>query len=142
MIRKAVASDVPRLVRMAGNFIAATGGDLPFDPDYLESSFYQLLSNPQGLVQVLDLDGVQGVLCAVASRSIWSPVYLACEQGFWIEPPSRGRWGLRMLQSYVSWAVTSGCQRVSMIAFADNPMDRLYQKAGFKLSEFTYSRIL
>jgi len=142
MIRAATARDLPALVRMAGDFIAATATGLPFDADYLDSSFRAMIAAPDRLVLVLDINGACGVLCAAAARSPWAPVAIASEMGFWIDPPHRGRWGLRLLHAYLDWARGMGCGRAGMVAFANNPLDRLYQKAGFRLSELTYDRVI
>lgn len=140
MIRKATSQDLPHLVRMAGDFIAAADAGLPFDPDYLTSSFAAMIVSPTTLLLVLDVDHPCGVFCAEVSRSPWAPVPLAVEKGFWIDPPYRGRWALKMLRAYAEWAEGLGCDRAFMGAFADNPMDKLYKKAGFSLSELMYSR--
>lgn len=142
MIRPAEARDLPDLVRLAGDFIVASDVPLEFDAAYLQSSFAAMIRSADRLVLVLDIDGACGVFCAAASRSVWAPVPIASELGFWIDPPHRGRWALAFLRAYSAWARGIGCKHASMVAFAENPLDALYRRAGFELSEFTYSKVL
>lgn len=141
VIRMASAQDLPDLVRMAGAFIEASDVGLPFDMDYLRSSFAAQITAPDRLVLVLDVNGPRGVLCAAVSRSVWAPVPIASELLFWIDPDYRGKWALPMLRTYVAWARGIGCTRAGMVALADNPMAALYRRAGFLLSEITYSQV-
>lgn len=143
LIREADHKDIPALVRMAGDFLAASGTGLPFDPDYVAGALRQHLATPARLTLVLDVDGPRGMLCAAAQRSPLAPVAIAEEIVFWIDPAHRGRSALAMLKDYAAWAKETGCERATMIGLASmKSVDRLYRLAGFEPLENTYARSL
>ena len=143
MIRNATAADVPAMVEMAREFIAASGSDIVFDADYLGGSFRSMLADGTKLVLVLDLGQVRGMLCAGVSRSPWEPIGQASELLFWIDPQSRGRHARAMLEAYIDWARGMGCKRASMVGLtALTSTDSLYRKAGFEPTETNYMRAI
>lgn len=143
MIRPATSADIPAMVRMGGDFIAASGTGLPFDPDYVASSLRIHLGTGGRFAVVLDVDGeARGMLCAMAHRSPLAPVAVAQELIFWIDPEHRGRHALRMIEAYVEWAKAQGCERVTLMSLASKPMGRLYALEGFIPAENVYSRSL
>ena len=132
------------MVRMAAQFVAVAQDGLPVDLDYLDGSFRAMLTSGNHLVLVLDIDGeAQGVFCAVAGRSPWSPVAVAEESGLWIDPDHRGGMAAtKMLKTYVEWAESMGCVRAHIRALQGRSLDRLYGRIGFAPGEIIYSKAL
>lgn len=144
LIRPAEVRDIPDLVRMAAQFMAAAQGDLPVDRDYLDGSIRRQLASPAHLVLVKEAGGAAvGVFCAAAGRSLWSPVAVAEETGFWIDPAHRGGMtAVRILRAYVGWASSMGCVRAHIRALQGRSLDRLYARIGFVPGEITYCKVL
>lgn len=142
MIRQATGADVPAMVRMAGDFIAASGTGLPFDAEYVESSLRIHLGTGGRFTVVLDVDGeARGMLCAMASRSTLAPVAVATELVFWIDPECRGRAAMEMIQAYSDWAQAAGCMSAAMVSLPGRSLERLYSMAGFAPAETTHSKV-
>lgn len=136
LIRKAERRDIPEMVRMAGEFVAASGTGLPFDPDYVADSIRAHMVNSATLSLILDVDGsARGMLCAVAAWSPLAPVMIADEIAWWIDPVHRGRHAAAMLNAYEKWAVRTGCDYLGMVALAGSRTDVIYRRAGYALIE-------
>lgn len=143
MIRTADFSDIDQILRLSRDFVACSETGLPFDPVYLSQSITGHLSDPSCLSLVLDLDGVlRGMFFAVAVRSPLSPVLLATELAFWIDPSARGRWAFRFLRQYEGWARGLGCQRVAVAGLQNNNVSRLYRRAGYVPAEQHFMKVL
>lgn len=141
LIRRASRADVPDMVRMAGEFIAASGTGLPFVPEYVEGSIRRHMVTSGALALVLDDDGPRGMLCAIVSRSPLAPVTVAEELVWWIDPEYRGRSALAMLAAYEKWAVGMGCDRAAMVALAETKTASLYSRRGFRPAEMRHVKV-
>lgn len=143
MIRQATDTDRPEMLRMARDFIAASGLDLPFHAAYVSQSIAGQIAAPDRLALVLELDGtLRGMLCAAHSQSPLAPVRVATELVFWIDPMARGPWAANMIQRYETWARAECCQLISMAAIGGRGADRLYQRAGYQPAERHFMKAL
>jgi GNAT superfamily N-acetyltransferase len=149
MVRRAVLSDKPRVIRLlkhsrdAAGFDSAdglTGFTFPFDPAYAEAVFLLHVEEARNLCLVLNVDAtVQGVLMAASHPHPFGPVWLARETVWWIEPDHRGSAAPRMLAAYEEWAADRGCHFVGMAGMgADPDVGRLYERRGYRVAETYY----
>lgn len=128
---------------MGLQFLSVTGTGLPADADFLSGFVRMQIAGRDRLALVLDHDGsARGFLFAVASRSLFSPVALATELAFWIDPPFRGRSARPLIDAYTDWAREMGCCQASISALPGKSPEKLYARAGFKPAEITYSKVL
>lgn len=140
MIRTAELADRIAMVRMARDFVAASGLALPFDAVWAEASAKSWIEGDDKLALVLDLGCVRGMLCAGHIASPLAPVRVASEQVFWIDPSARGRWGIPMVRAYEAWASAQGCAIAGMAAIGERSADVLYRRCGFRHSENHYMK--
>lgn len=142
MIRQAELQDRFHIVRMAGVFLRATEMPMPFDPAHAEASAKEWMAAPDKLALVLDLGGVCGVLMASCAVYTFSPVLVASEQGFWIDPRARGRWGVKMIAAYERWAKEQGAVMAGLATLHGKSAGALYQRLGYAPSETHYWKAL
>ena len=140
-IRPATLRDVPRLVAMARQQIAATYGDaVPDAPAAVEATVTALVTQqPPCACFVAERDGtVVGMIGLVAAPSHCSGVPTAGEVMWWVDPAARGG-GLALLRRAERWAAETGAQVIHMTAPATNPrVGRLYAHRGYRATETTY----
>lgn len=139
-IRAATLADVPRLVAMGRDQVAAVYGDTVADaPDALETLATTLVTTPSSAVFVGERDGaVLGMIGLVGYRHHCSGVPMAGEVMWWVEPESRGV-GLALLKRAERWAAETGAQAIQMIAPATNPrVGTLYERRGYRAIETSY----
>lgn len=143
LIRLASDDDRPQMLRMARDFVSASGLDLPFHAAYVSQSLAAQISAPDRLALVLDLDGVvQGMLCAAHAQSPLAPVRVATELVFWVDPIARGPWAKEMIARYETWARSECCQMISLATIGDRGADLLYRRAGYQPAERHFMKAL
>lgn len=139
-IRSATLADVPRLVAMGRQQIAALyGGAVADDPAALEALATQLVIAPTCACFVADRDGaVVGMIGLVGYAHHLSGVSTVGEVMWWVDPAARGA-GLALLRRAERWAAETGAQVMQMMAPATNPLvGRLYERRGYQAVETTY----
>jgi GNAT superfamily N-acetyltransferase len=139
-IRPATLADVPRLVAMGRQQIAALyGGAVADDPAALEALATQLVTAPTCACFVADQEGaVVGMIGLVGYAHHLSGVSTVGEVMWWVDPGARGA-GLALLRRAERWAAETGAQVMQMMAPATNPLvGRLYERRGYQAVETTY----
>lgn len=133
MIRPAVFGDRMRVLTMARAFHAASGVLFPFSAPMADNVFRSSLDAPDRLCLVLDVEGVaHGVLAAEAQPHRLSPVKMAFEIMFWIDPAHRGRDARKMIAAYEQWARQNDCAFIHMVGLGGDPLTtRLYERSGY-----------
>ena len=151
MIRRAVRSDLGRVMDMLRDFHTAAGLDdgangfaVPFSPAHLERMFLQHILNRRALCLLHVVDDVpHGVLMATATEHPFGPVMTARETLWWIDPAHRGRAAQRMLDAYEDWARHQGCAFAGMAGLGSDPaVGRLYERRGYVAVERNYMKAL
>lgn len=143
MIRLATEADRPGMVRMGRDFVRAAGLALPFDAGWAERSLAGHMAQADRLAIVLEVEGaVCGMLCAAQVLSPLSPVRVASELVFWIDPPQRGRWARQMIGAYEAWARDQGCALASLATVGARRADALYRRCGFEPAEQHFMKAL
>ena len=139
-IRPATLADVPRLVAMARQQIAATYGDaVPDSPAQVEATVTSLVTEPSGACFVAEREGaVIGMIGLIASLNHASGLPTASEVMWWMDPAARGG-GVALLQRAERWAAETGAAVIQMVAPVTNPrVGRLYARRGYAALETTY----
>ena len=137
MIRPAVFGDRMRVLAMAKAFHTASGAVFPFSAPMADNLFNVSLDAQDRLCLILDVDGyAHGVLAAEAQTHRFSPVKMAFETIFWIDPSHRGRHALGMLDAYEQWARQNKCAFIHMVGLGGDPLtSRLYERSGYQAVE-------
>jgi N-acetylglutamate synthase-like GNAT family acetyltransferase len=145
MIRKGTYSDIPKIIEMATKFWADTIYDEECEPESVDHLSRVCID--QGLMVVLDLDGVCGFACGIKSPLMASSkAFMGVEVAWWVEPEHRaGRNGLRLLKSLEASAHDAGIKYWNML-FMESSMpdtvEKIYQKMGYNRNETTYIKRL
>jgi GNAT superfamily N-acetyltransferase len=143
LIRPATLADVPRLVAMGRQQIAATYGEAVADnPAQLEALATQLVTAPHAVVFVADRDAtVVGMIGLVAFRHHLSGVPMVGEVMWWVDPAARGV-GLGLLRHAERWARAQGATEMQVAAPTGTTVGRLYEHRGYRAVETQYQRTL
>ncbi|MBZ9922143.1 GNAT family N-acetyltransferase, partial [Mesorhizobium sp. BR1-1-7] len=136
-VRRATGADQTRALEMARDFHKASETELPFSAAMAAGVFNASLSSYDRICLVLDVDGTaRGILVAHAGMHGFSPVKIATEIVWWIDPDARGRGAIKMLAAYEDWARACGCKFASMVGLGSDPaVSRLYESRNFKAAE-------
>lgn len=143
MIRRAVATDKAAVLRMARDFHSASETSLPFSAAMASMLFDASLTDADRLCLVLDANGVRGTLVAQAGPHHFSPVKVATEIIWWVDPDARGIEALRMLRAYEDWARERGCAFAAMVGLGADPVvGRTYEIRGYAPAERHFLKAL
>lgn len=144
MIRPAVYADRMRVLAMAKAFHAVCGLPFAFSAPMADALFSVALNDAEMLCLVLDVDGqARGVLAAQAEMHRFTPVKMAFELLFWIDPDHRGSSARPMLDAYEGWARERGCLYVNMVGLGGDPLTtRLYERRGYQAVERHFMKSL
>lgn len=132
------------LLRMGRDFLAGSGLPLPWDAPWVSMQVAALMTDPAGLVLVLGAPA-QGFLAARAGAHIFSPVPMAQELAWWIDPPARSaRAATGLLDAYEAWARERGCVAagLGLYAGADERLPEFYRRRGYAPVEGHYLKAL
>lgn len=143
MIRRAMLSDMPRLIEMGQRFASSSeyAGRVEVDPEQIAHSVAAMLDNPMAVVLVSGSDAtITGMLLAVLYEHPFSGKLTATELAWWVEPEARGD-GVRLLRAAETWARESGAVRMQMVA-PNERVATLYQRRGYEALETVYQRSL
>ena len=143
-IRAATLADVPRLVALGRQQLAASYGDAVADhPAQLTTLVTHLLTTPTGAVFVADRDGVVvGMIWLLLTVHHASGVPTACEVSWYVDPAARGA-GLGLLRRAERWAAEMGAEVIQMVAPATDQgarVGRLYARRGYAPLETSYQQ--
>jgi GNAT superfamily N-acetyltransferase len=141
--RPATVADVPALVAMGQQFLAASSyhAHLASNPDQMATFATSLIDSPNGAVFVLDHDGRPvGVIGLVVFAHPLSGERMASECFWWAGDEARGH-GLSLLHAAEAWAREQGAERLQMVA-PEPRVGRLYRRFGYQWIEESYQRSL
>ncbi|KQY31809.1 hypothetical protein ASD32_04240 [Rhizobium sp. Root483D2] len=144
MIRPATIDDRARVLAMAKAFHLASGAPFPFSAPMADVVLRSAIADPDMLCSVMEADGTaHGVLVAEARPHRFTPVLMAFELIFWIDPEHRGRHARSMLNIYEGWARQKGCAFIHMVGLGGDPLtSRLYERQGYLPAERHFMKSL
>jgi GNAT superfamily N-acetyltransferase len=122
---------------MAKAFHVASGLPFPFSAATASLLFDAALSDDDRLCLIYEVKGTPvGVLAAYAAPHMLSPLKIAQEIMWWIEPGHRGIAAGKMLAAYEAWARARGCAFIHMVGLGSDPAtSRLYERHGYQPAE-------
>lgn len=138
IVRPATPSDRWRILAMAKAFHAASGSPLPFSAAMASLVADAAIADADKLCLVAATDdgAARGVLVAHAGPHHFSPVAIASELLWWIDPAFRGRAAGAMLAAYEAWATARGCAFIHMAGLGAAPgVAALYHRHGYQPAE-------
>ncbi len=131
------------VLAMCREFHAASGIPFAFDPAHASRAAQDYIECRDKLCLVLEVDGaLRGLFAASVTISPLSPVRLAQELVFWVNPQHRGRAPALMLSAYEKWARDQGCAAAGLSGLNDPRVSRFFGVEGFSLSENKFLKIL
>ena len=143
IVRPARPDERFQVLRLCRDFHVASGVPFVFSPPHASLTAQDYIEDPDKLCLILEVDGaVRGVLAASAGVSPLSPVRIAQELVFWIDPAHRGRSARRMVDAYAQWARAEGCAAAGLSGLNDDRVVRFFGAAGFALSENSFLKML
>jgi GNAT superfamily N-acetyltransferase len=139
VIRPATSCDRPKLLEMAGHFLAASayGKLLPgSNPEGLGRLVDSIIAPREDMLAIVAADeaGVFGMLGLMAAPHLVNGAPYGDELIWWVEPDHRGASfaGPKLLEHAENWARQRGLNMIKMVAPADNPaVARFYGKRGY-----------
>ncbi|WP_244490281.1 GNAT family N-acetyltransferase [Rhizobium sp. Root483D2] len=133
-----------RVLAMAKAFHRASGAPFPFSAPMADALFHSALADADMLCLVQDAEGsARGVIVAEARPHRFTPVKMAFELIFWIDPEHRGRHAGAMLDAYETWARHRGCAFIHMVGLGGDPLtSRLYERCGYQAAERHFMKSL
>ena len=145
MIRDAKETDFDAILDMCEQFWGHTSYSEPFERDHVLKMVE--IAFEQGLLIVLDAEGVQGFIAGVYSPLLGSSQAMAgTELAWWVNPVLRGSGvGFRLLRAMEYKARRNGIKywnMASMKSSDDSHANSIYERAGYKLNETLYQKVL
>ena len=144
MIRHAVESDIPDILRMSELFWAQTDYKVPFDAPSARIAVDMCMS--QDLCMVLDIDGVVGFVMGIRFPLLGNNAYvIGAELAWWVDPEHRsGKNGFELMESIESAAKESGVDFWTMMnleSLQPEVAEKIYLRAGYKKTESTFLKV-
>ena len=147
IIRRAIITDEPDLVRMGRAFWAETPlSDFSvFSPEYLVNFIRGASIEPSASIWVADDGGkIVGAVAGMIYPLFFSGDLVAQEIFWWVDPEARGAEASKMLfDALIEWATAMGAKALSMIAIENGKAEsvgKIYRKKGFIPTEHAYVR--
>ena len=135
MIRKALAKDIPEMMRMA----RAAHDALPFPLEFSEDMTRQVIAgalvSDGVLALVLDLEGVQGAIVGALTSYPFGPQVWAREVFFWVDPEVRAGCAKPLIEAFEAWAREQKAVVIGMSCTADGRTQKLFERLGFVAME-------
>lgn len=133
-IRAATHDDLDTIRELSLEFWATHNPRCPFEPDFFMEYVRKGIDDPGFLALLLDDD--QGMLMALATKSLFAPTGLAKEIVWFTRPAARGR-GMQLFRGFVVWARMMGLEHIHCTLQEPSPaMERL----GFFSTDVGYMR--
>lgn len=131
-LRQIEVGEARLVLPLLAQFQEETGGEFALEPVYASSRVAALCLDDRSLALGLFCDGsMSGVLLATVSEYFGAPLLQSNEIAWYIEPGSRGRHGMRMLDEYVRWARQQGASYIFTGAHDDRAAP-IYRRRGFR----------
>lgn len=146
-IRPAIIKDYPELIEFGRRFHQVTDyTEVPFCEDSA-IRWYDLMRESGILLVAVSKDRLIGVAGGLLSPFLLNDAYLAgSELLWWVDPEFRGgSAAIKLLKGIENEARIRGAHRWSMAALASSMPDkvgRIYERSGYTLSEYAYSKVL
>jgi len=146
MIRDAAESDFESVLDMCEEFWKHTSYSEPFERDHTAKMLDMAFDH--GLLMVLDIDReVVGFIAGIKSPLLASTqALIATELAWWVDPMYRGNGvGFKLMKSIEDKARNIGVKywnMASMRSSNDKHANRIYERAGYKLNETVYQKVL
>ena len=145
MIRIAELEDFDVILDMCERFWLETMFSETFDRDHTENMVG--MAYDQGLLAVVDLDGVVGFVAGIYSELLGSKeAKMGTELAWWLNPESRkGRHGVDLMLFIEALAKAKGVKywnMVSMESSAPEVASRIYRRLGYTKSETSFTKVL
>lgn len=141
MIRKALASDIPRIVEMTIRFHqeSAYSQHIGFNPQQIAALTTKVVFD--GICLVSEHEGeVFGVIGLLILPHFVSGEMVANEVAWWVEPEHRGD-GVRLVREAEKLARAAGAKRIQMIAPTEQ-VGLVYQRLGYGYVETAWDKQL
>lgn len=141
-LRLATINDLFACSVMMKNFIQSTDYKDLYDVTYAQEFAKTHLTNPNGVTIVIDNDGLQGMLAAIATNHPFIPVVTTTDLCWWVEPEARGnRQGIELIKAYEYWAIEKKKARLVTLASMNNErVDRIYERLGYTKTEHAWTK--
>lgn len=142
MIREATEDDIPVLLEMGRRFAAAARLDelSGYDDDSARATFEYLVSDPQGVLLVMD----GGAAGAIIHPVLFNRSHMTASELFWwVDPDQRGG-GLRLfraLQDMVRERGAASLQMTTITGLGDDTLARLYERGGFRATDRNFLKV-
>lgn len=146
MIRDATKDDFEDILDMCEEFWRHTAYDEPFDRDH--SSAMVGVAFEHGLLMVVEIDGrIAGFIAGIKAPLMGSGQALAAtELAWWVDPEHRGCGaGFKLMKGIEDRAREMGVKywnMASMKSSNDRHANSIYERAGYKLTETVYQKVL
>jgi GNAT superfamily N-acetyltransferase len=129
---------------MAKAFHAASGLPIPFSSVMADAMFRATLDDRDKVCLLYVVDDVpRGILAAHAGLHHFTPIKIAQEIIWWVDPDYRGSSALKMLSAYEEWARERGCVFAGMVGLGADPApSALYQRRGYEPTERHFLKLL
>mgnify|MGYP003624692532 FL=1 len=143
VIRVATKDDLFDLLVLAREFSREAPDMHRWDRDKTEGLLSGLISNPDAVIFVSEVDGdIAGFLAGMIQPVIISHTKIAFELAWFVDKHSRGGAGaIKLVKAFEAWAKDNGAEWVTMAditGLAD--LSPLYSKLGYSLTEKAYSK--
>jgi RimJ/RimL family protein N-acetyltransferase len=143
IVRPARSDERFAVLSLCRDFHVASGIPFAFDAAHASRAAQDHIEAPRKLCLVLEVDGaLRGVLAASVAISPLSPVRIAQELVFWLDPDHRGRAAFEMLQAYEVWALSEGCVALGLSGLNDARVARFFRASGYALSENKFLKMV
>lgn len=146
MIRKAIESDIPEIVKLCERFhkFAIEPFGLNFNTNDMAAYCKFAISNPLStLLLLIHNDNIEGMISG--SLSIWlgsSKNILLTEQWWWVNPSQRNKVNsFSLIEAFIKWGRQCKATHLIMVSMGvknEKLMKRFYERKGFKPLETHY----
>lgn len=148
LIRRAVADDIPALIRMGAAFHSKTNyaALIQFDENTVVPLFHRLIANADAVLLVAEGEsGVCGMAAALCYSHWWNRHHLTGQELFWwVDEEKRGgSAGLKLFRGLESWALERGLKTFTMASttnLAPESLRRFYERHGYHGWDVNYTK--
>ena len=142
-IRLATPKDMFELLMLVKEFTNDATELHRWNKDKTEQLLSNLMSNPEGVIFVSELDDeVVGFLAGVIQPSIISHMKIAIELAWFVNKNARGSArAIQLVSAFEGWAKDNGAEWVTMSDIPSiSDLTPLYSKLGYSLTEKAHSK--
>ena len=137
--------DIPKLVPLAHEFIAESGGDIPFKPEHFIKTWGDIYAADSGSIIKIEKDGeIIGALGFLVYPDILSGELKSTEAFWFVKKEYRGV-GIELLNEFERISKSIGVKRIMMIHLKNlmpEKVKAIYLKKGYREVETQYERVI